>query len=65
MRLIFERGETIEVIAEAGDGRTLLRQAQALSPDVVVLDVSMPELNGIDATRAIRREHSTTRVLVL
>lgn len=65
LRRIFERSDAIEVVAEAGDGRTLLQQVQALNPDVVVLDVSMPELNGIDATRAIRREHPSTRVLVL
>jgi len=65
LRRIFEQGDVIEVIAEAGDGRTLLRQVQTLSPDVVVLDISMPELNGIDATRAIRGEHSNTRVLVV
>ena len=65
LRRIFERGGAVEVIAEAGDGRTLLRQVAALDPDVVVVDVSMPELNGIDATRAIRNQHSATRVLVL
>src|SRR5438128_12221153 len=65
LRRIFERGDAVEVVAEAGDGRTLLQQVQALGPDVVVLDLSMPELNGIDATRAIRSQHSATRVLVL
>ena len=65
LRHILDSGDTIEVVAEAEDGRTLLRRVQALSPDVVVMDVSMPELNGIEATRAIRRQFPTTRVLVL
>jgi two-component system, NarL family, response regulator NreC len=56
---------TIEVIGEAGDGRALLRQVAALRPDVVVMDIGMPELNGIDATSMIRRRYPATRVLML
>ena len=64
LRSVLERGG-IEVIAEAADGRALLRQVVAWEPDVVVMDVSMPELNGIDAARAIRRQVPTARILML
>src|SRR6185295_16216515 len=65
LRTVLERGGGIEVIAEAADGRALLRQVEAWQPDVVVMDGSMPELNGIDAARAIRRQVPTTRILML
>jgi DNA-binding NarL/FixJ family response regulator len=65
LRHVLERNADIAIVAEAGDGRGLLRQVRTLLPDVVVADVSMPELNGIDAARLIRREHPETRVVML
>lgn len=65
LRHVLERAGGMEVVAEAGDGRTLLRQVEELQPAVVIADVSMPELNGIDAARAIRQRSPRTRVLVL
>ncbi|TML13480.1 MAG: response regulator transcription factor, partial [Actinobacteria bacterium] len=65
LRQLLERDGTIEIVAEARDGRTLLRQVDALQPDLVVADVTMPDLNGIDATRIIRQRYSGTRVLLL
>ena len=65
LKQILERDSTIEIVADARDGRTLLRQVEALQPDLVVADVTMPDLNGIDATRIIRQRHSGTRVLLL
>jgi len=64
LRHVLERAG-IEVVGEAADGRTLLRLVESLQPDVAILDVSMPELNGIDATRAVRQRTSRTRVLIL
>jgi two-component system response regulator NreC len=64
LRSILHR-EGIEVVAEVGDGRTIVREVERLSPDVIVMDVSLPGLNGIDATRAIRRTRTPARVLLM
>jgi len=65
LRRILERGGVTEVLGEASDGEALLGLVEKLSPDVAVIDISMPLLNGIDATLAIRAHHPTTRVLIL
>lgn len=54
-----------EVVATATDGAALVRAARALRPDVVIADVSMPQLNGVDAVREIRRELPATRAIFL
>jgi DNA-binding NarL/FixJ family response regulator len=54
-----------EVIAEAGDGREALRLAEALRPDVAILDVTMPGLNGIDAAAILRERCPQTRIVFL
>ncbi len=55
----------MEVIGEAADGRTALRLAEELSPDLVIMDISMPDLNGIDATRRINADHPDMKVIAL
>ena len=55
----------LEIIGEAGNGREAVEMAAKLMPDLVVMDVSMPELNGIEATRRILEENPRTRVLAL
>lgn len=57
--------EDFSVVAEAGDGLEAVRLAGELKPDVAILDVTMPGMNGIEATRAIRRDHPEVRVLAL
>lgn len=54
-----------QVCGEAGTGREAVEQVRRLDPDIVVLDLSMPELNGLDATRRIVRDAPRTQVLVL
>jgi DNA-binding NarL/FixJ family response regulator len=63
-KILEEKGEW-EVVAEAGDGREAVRQVLALRPDVVLLDIGMPLLNGIESTRQIVRRHPEIRVLIL
>lgn len=65
LRKILEETGEWEVVAEAGDGREAVRQVLALKPDVVVLDIGMPLLNGIESTRQIVRRHPGIRVLIL
>jgi DNA-binding NarL/FixJ family response regulator len=55
----------LELVGEARDGRTALRQAIALKPDVAVLDLSMPGLNGVEVSRQLLEACPSTRVLVL
>ena len=56
IREILEADDEIEVIGEAGDGREAIRLAEKLKPNVMILDRGMPELNGLDAIRHMRRE---------
>jgi DNA-binding NarL/FixJ family response regulator len=62
---LLERQEGMEVCAEADNGRDAVRLARELGPDVAVLDVVMPELNGVEATRQILEHLPRTRVVAL
>jgi len=64
-RLILSAEADIEVVGEAGDGGEAIALARSLSPDVVLMDVRMPDVDGIEATEAIVREPTSPRVLVL
>jgi two-component system response regulator NreC len=62
---ILKASEEIDVVGEAADGHEAVEKAQKLKPDVVVLDVSMPRLNGLEAARRIHEALPATRLLVL
>ena len=64
VRLLIEKEPGWEVCGEADDGRTAVTLAGKLTPDVVVLDVGMPELNGLEAARQIKRALPRTEVLI-
>jgi DNA-binding NarL/FixJ family response regulator len=64
-RLILEAQPDMEIAGEAGNGRQAVDLAEKLHPDVVVMDVAMPELNGIEATRRLASSSPHTRVLAL
>ena len=63
--LVLEAEDDLEVVGEAADGRSALEQVAALRPDVVLMDVRMPGMNGIEATERIVAVHPATRVLIL
>ena len=65
LRLLLQAEETIEVIGEAANGRRAVAEVTRLRPDVVLMDLAMPLLNGIEATRRITVEAPSTRVLIL
>ena len=62
---ILKATEDIEVVGEASDGQEAVDKARELSPDVILMDVSMPRMNGVEATRAIKRESPHIGIVAL
>jgi two-component system response regulator NreC len=65
LRFLLEKEADLKVVAEAEDGRTTVRLARELTPGVIIMDVAMPDLNGIEATRQIIMESPGTKVIAL
>ncbi len=65
LRLVLEQQEDFEIIGEAGDGRAALHLAETMKPDIAVLDITMPNLNGIEAARQISDKHLGVSTIVL
>jgi DNA-binding NarL/FixJ family response regulator len=64
-RMVMETQPDIEIVAEAGNGREAVAATERLRPDVVLMDVRMPEMDGVQATRAIVESSSSARVIIL
>src|SRR5207248_2189216 len=65
LRSLLQTEKDIEVIGEADTGRQAVQLAVALKPDVILMDIAMPMLNGLEATRQITRQAPSSRVLIL
>ena len=65
LRLLIESKPDISVVGEAGDGKEAIEEVRRLSPDVVVMDISMPNINGIEATQQILSNSPNTKVVAL
>ena len=65
LRALLENSGGIEVIGSAGNGREAVTEAQRLRPDVVIMDIALPELDGVQATRHVMEKCPETRVLIL
>src|SRR5882724_8251813 len=65
LKMMLNAQPDMEVIGEAQDGRQAIQEVQRLQPDIVLMDITMPDINGIEATRQIKRMLPDVRVLIL
>src|SRR5271157_4481532 len=65
LRMLLEKNNTLDVVGEANNGLEAVRQAENLHPDVILMDIGLPEMDGIEATQTIKRTSANTRVIML
>jgi two-component system response regulator DegU len=65
LKAVFSQGDEIEVVGEAGSGEQAIEMVDQVKPDVILMDISMPGMNGIQATKAIRDKHPDSKIVIL
>jgi DNA-binding NarL/FixJ family response regulator len=65
LKLLIDSQQDMQVVAEAADGHAALEQAEALNPDIVIMDISMPGMNGLTATRTLKQRQPTITIVAL
>ena len=65
LRSLLQLSNEVEIVGEAGDGQEAIKQAELLRPDVVIMDLEMPILDGLDATSQIKQRKLAKRVVIL
>ena len=65
LKMLLEKNEGVEVIGEAMNGAEAVQKAMATPPDIILMDIGLPEMDGIEATQRIKKEHPGVRVIML
>jgi len=65
LRMLIEKEPDMKVIGEADNGQRAIELAKRLTPDIVIMDITMPDMNGIDVTRAIIKDSPSTHIIAL